>query len=162
MRRILTAALVAWMLAFLPTLSISAVRAGSPTAVEGFFDYVPHRIDVKEADGNTFIYATEDEVWSGGFEGTSKAVFRAEIFSSGFWDVWLRSSFTGKVLDKSGTMVIQLVGKRESGIWHGQWVILSGTGDLANLRGEGTWWGPGFPAPSPEISYSGQIHFQTE
>ena len=61
------------------------------------------------------------------------------MFSSGFWNVWLRSDFTGKVLDKEGTMVIQLVGKKPAGgDWYGHWVILSGTGDLAKVRGQGT------------------------
>ncbi len=161
MRRIFSAVLVVGIVALFPTLSISAVRAGPPAAVEGSFDYTFNVTDVREADGNRFVYAAEDEVWIGAFQGTSKAVFRVEMFSSGFWNVWLRSSFTGTVMDESGTMVIQLVGRRpESGYWQGQWVILSGTGDLANLRGEGTWGGPGFGAVGPDISYSGQIHFE--
>ena len=46
---------------------------------------------------------------------------------------------------KSGTLEMSVVGKRPEGAteWEGKWVILSGTEELATLRGQGTWWGPG-------------------
>ena len=37
----------------------------------------------------------------------------------------------------------------------GTWVIISGTGELANLHGQGTWWNEG----SGEFGYEGQVHF---
>jgi len=75
-------------------------------------------------------------------------------------NVWLRSDFEGTVMGKEGTLVIQLVGWRYlPEDWYGQWLIISGTGELANLRGQGIWWGPGFGAEGPDIFYSGQIHF---
>ena len=160
MRRIMSIALLVGMVAFL-LLQLAVVYAKPPTAVSGSFDYTFKTTGMREADGNLFLYATEDEIWEGDFTGTSHAVFRVEMFNSGFWNVWLRSSFTGTVLGKSGTLVIQLVGKKPAEEdWHGQWVILSGTGELANLRGQGTWWGPGFDAPGPDIYYMGQVHFK--
>ena len=134
-------------------------HAGPPIPVSGTFNYTFEVTDMREADGNTFLYATEDEVWEGDFEGTADARFRVEMFSSGFWNVWLRSDFTGAVLGgEEGTMVIQLVGRKPAGgDWYGRWVILSGTGPLAKVRGQGTWWGPGF-GNSPAIYYSGTIH----
>ena len=159
MKKMLLTLLTVFMV--LSTLSMPA-HAGPPDTVSGTFDYTFEVTDIREADGNTFLYATEDEVWEGTFEGTSEAVFRVEMFSSGFWNVWLRSDFTGKVLDKEGTMVIQLVGKKPAGgDWYGHWVILSGTGDLAKVRGQGTWWGPGFGS-SPAIYYSGKMHFEPD
>jgi len=166
MRKMLLTLLAVCVVTLLPTLSMP-VYATKPILVEGYFDYVFEITDMRPADGNLFIYATEDEYWKGSFEGTAKSVFRVEMFSSGFWNVWLRSTFTGTVNGESGTLVIQLVGKRpmepEPGNWHGQWVIISGTGDLANLHGQGTWWGPGYEGPEipgerPDIYY-GQIHF---
>ena len=140
----------------------TTVLAQPPTAVEGYFDYTFDVLDVREANGNQFLYATESEDWQGDFVGVGDAEFTVGIFSSGFWNVWLRSEFTGTVLgDKEGTMVMQLVGKKPAdGEWYGQWVILSGTGDLSKARGNGTWGGPGFGAEGPDIWYSGQIHFE--
>ena len=165
MRKMLSAALLMCIVALLSTLS-TAVHATPPIPASGTFDYDFEVTDMREADGNTFIYATEWEAWVGDFEGTAVAVFRVELFSAGFWNVWLRSTFTGTVLGREGTMVVQLVGKRpmepEPGWWFGEWVILSGTGELANLRGQGTWWGPGFGAVGPDIYYSGNIHFKPD
>jgi hypothetical protein len=171
MRKMLSAALLMCIVALL-TLLIPAGYAMKPQDVKGTFDYTYEIIETRVADGNMFLYATEDETWIGDFAGTSEAVFRVEIFSAGFWNVWLRSTFTGEVDGKSGTMVIQLVGKRtwwdaERFWWYGQWVILSGTGELANLHGRGTWWGPGYegeeiPGERPDIHYEGQIHFKPD
>jgi hypothetical protein len=145
----------------LSTLAVPAF-AEPPATVSGFFDYTYEVQDVQEANGNQFLYATEDEVWQGDFVGEGDAEFRVGIFSSGFWNVWLRTTFTGTVTgDKEGTMVLQLVGKKPAGEdWYGEWVIISGTGDLSNARGRGTWGGPGFGAEGPDIWYSGQVHFE--
>ena len=136
------------------------VYAKPPVAVSGSFDYTFEVTGMREADGNLFLYAIEDEVWIGDFEGTAQAVFRVGMFRSGFWNVWLRSTFTGTVAGREGTLVIQLVGKKP-GVedWYGQWVIISGTGELEGLRGQGIWWGPGFGDPGPDIFYEGKVHF---
>jgi len=46
--------------------------------------------------------------------------------------------------------------------WHGRWVILRGTDELATLRGQGRWWGPGAPDVGVwgDIYYGGKIHFE--
>lgn len=153
------------MIALLSML-LMPVCAAPPALAEGYFDYTYEITGTRVADGNLFIYATEDEVWVGDLAGTSQAAFRVEIFTEGFWNVWLRSTFTGTVGGKSGTLVIQLVGLRtwwdeQRFWWFGQWVILSGTEDLANLHGQGTWWGPGFegleiPGERPEYTIRGR------
>ena len=131
--------------------------------VSGYFDYTFDVTGMREADGNLFLYAIEDEVWIGDFEGTAQAVFRVGMFRSGFWNVWLRSTFTGAVAGKQGTLVIQLVGKKQGmEDWYGQWVIISGTGELEGLHGKGKWWGPGFDAPGPDINYMGKVHFEPD
>lgn len=158
MKKMLSLALLIGMVALMFS-QLAAVYAKPPTPVSGSFDYTFEVTDMREADGNVFLYATEDEIWEGDFEGTSQAVFRVGMFRSGFWNVWLRSYFTGTVQGKSGTLIIQLVGKKPgTADWYGQWVILSGTGELAGLHGRGVWWGPGFGAEGPDIYYTGQVH----
>ena len=154
------------MVALLATLSMLAVHSTQPTTVSGTFDYTFTITSDRMAGRHWFFEATEDEVWVGSFEGTAVSFFRVTWFDfpSGPLKVWLRGTFTGTVhyggMDKEGTMVIQLVGwKYPAEDWHGQWVILSGTDELANLHGQGTWWGPGFGDPGPDISYEGDIHF---
>ena len=159
MRKMLSAELLMCIVALLSTLS-TAAYATPPITVSGTVEYDFAVNDDRWADGNYFIYATEWENWAGDFEGTAEAFFRVGMFSSaGFWNVWLRTTFTGTVNGKSGTLVIQLVGKKPDGQdWDGQWVILSGTGELADLRGRGTWGGPGFGAMGPDLWYEGKIH----
>ncbi|MCK4478391.1 hypothetical protein KAU88_07685 [Candidatus Bathyarchaeota archaeon] len=164
MKKMLSAALLTCIVAFL-TLS-TPVHATPPTTVSGTVNYTFSVEEMREADGNLFLYAIEWEDWMGDFEGTAEAFFRVEVFSSaGFWNVWLRSTFTGIVNGESGTLVIQLVGKKPLGEdWYGQWVIINGEGGLADLRGQGTWGGPGWRSDikipgDPDLWYEGQIHF---
>ncbi len=166
MRKMLLTPFVVCMVALLSMLSMP-VHATPPISAQGCFDYTYEITGTRMSEeGNLFLYATEHEWWIGDFTGESDAVFRVEIFTyEGFWNVWLRSTFTGTVQGKSGTLVIQLVGKKPEGLdWYGQWMIISGTDELANLRGQGVWWGPGYegteiPGARPDIYYSGLIHF---
>ena len=164
MRKMLSAALIVCIVTLLSTLS-TPVYATPSTTVSGTVDYTFEVTGMRVADGNLFLYAIEWETWMGDFEGTAVAFFRVEMFSSGFWNVWLRSTFTGTVDGKYGTLVIQLVGKKPDGQdWYGQWVIISGTDELADLRGQGTWGGPGYRSDikipgDPDLWYEGKIHF---
>jgi len=163
MRKILSATLLMCIVTLL-TLS-TPVYATPPITASGTVNYTFEVTGMREADGNLFLYAIEWEDWMGDFEGTAVAFFRVEMFSSGFWNVWLRSTFTGTVDEKYGTLVIQLVGKKPlDEDWYGQWVIISGTDELANLRGRGTWGGPGYRDDikipgDPDLWYEGEIHF---
>jgi len=84
---------------------------------------------------------------------------------TGLKEVVLLSVHETEVDGKAGTVVVRLIGKKpEGGDWFGSWVILSGTGDLENLRGQGIWRGPGYEGPQipgdyPDIYYSGHIRF---
>lgn len=72
--------------------------------------------------------------------------------------------FTGSALGKSGTLNIRLeckgygsTAKGPTGYeLEGNWIILSGTGDLANLHGQGTWW---HTKTITGLAYEGQVHF---
>lgn len=149
----------------LSTLLIPAVLATPPESVSGDWFYTPSMIVVtKEAGGNTFKYGEEDGIWAGDFEGTSTDSFEVIKHSSSFVTCKGEINFIGTVNgDKSGTMVILFVGKKDLGtmLWSGKWVIIGGTEDLACLNGHGTWGGPGWTGgPSPgELTYDGEIHF---
>jgi hypothetical protein len=87
-------------------------------------------------------------------------------WSTGIWDAWLLAEFEGMVLGEyEGTMVIMSTYRRNAATadWYGEWMILSGTGDLATLQGHGVAWGPGFsasdPEASPDLFYSGEVVF---
>ena len=156
----------------LPMVSTAAYATPS-TEVAGDLDYWFQVTGMREAGPNIFMDATEQETWReaedmAGMAGYGNSVFTVGMFAAGFWNVWLRCEFEGVVDGKEGTLLIQMVGKKPLGEdWYGQWVILSGTGELANAHGRGTWWGPGYrdevkDPDSPDCYYSGQIHFDPE
>jgi hypothetical protein len=151
----------------LPMVSTAAYATPS-TEVAGDLDYWFQVTGMREAGPNIFMDATEQEEWRGDMVGDGNSVFTVGMFAAGFWNVWLRCEFEGVVDGKEGTLLIQMVGKKPLGEdWYGQWVILSGTGELANAHGRGTWWGPGYrdevkDPDSPDCYYSGQIHFDPE
>ena len=73
--------------------------------------------------------------------------------------------FTGTVLGVSGSFTMRLQAKgygntmKGLSYWdlEGTWVIISGTGGLSGLHGQGTWWHSrtGFAG----LEYEGQVHF---
>jgi len=161
------------MVALLFPLPASA-HATRPIPVSGVFDYTFTIIYDRVIGDKILIFATEDELWQGSFSGTAEAVFIVIIFSSDLWKVWLRTTFTGTVDGKYGTMVIQLIGERtywdeDTFWWSGHWRIIHGTGELRNIHGQGVWWGPGYedtggeipdvPGDRPDIYYEGEIYF---
>ena len=85
--------------------------------------------------------------------------------ASGSATVKIRGTINCTLDGKQGVVVMRSEGRRAAGAaeWQGQWVIVSATGALANMHGQGTWWGPGFnpanPGASPDVYYSGQILF---
>jgi len=75
--------------------------------------------------------------------------------------VWhIERTFTGTVEGKPGTLTMHMEAKIGYPTvtypsLEGTWVIISGTGDLANLHGQGTWWN----SPGQVLVYEGQMHF---
>lgn len=132
---------------------------------DGLWQYLPHVLDMRVAGGNTFLTTWEDGVWTGVFEGASREDGRVVIHRSEAWSFKATVTFQSvTVLGKTGSLVMSVLGKRPDGTsdWEGKWTIDSGTGDLAALRGHGTWWGPGAPAPEQwgDIFYEkGNLHF---
>ena len=176
MRKMLLTLLIVCIVALLSTLSISAVHATKPITVSGTWSWITPSISgpagsgffnvIRVANGNIFIYADDDALFTGTFKGTGYDIFTLRIHPEGFTTGKGQTLFTGEVLGEKGTLVIQWVGntKNDLGWWRFEWTILSGTGDLANLRGHGTSWGPG-PADIGVwggVDYSGTIVFASD
>lgn len=150
---------------------VMPAQAGPPMNAEGLWQYVPYILDARMAGGTTFLTTYEEGVWTdisptlpGTFQGTSTEDGKVVIHRSGAWSFNAIVSFEGTVDGKEGTLEMSVGGDRPDGSadWEGRWVILSGTGELATLRGQGTWWGPGSPGPgeSGDIYYAGRFHFE--
>jgi hypothetical protein len=119
------------------SLPAAALEQG-PIPVAGSFNYTPEILASATAEGYTLSDATEQEVWIGDFVGTAVSPFPLIAWESGARDAWLLTE------------------------WHGEWMIVSGTGDLENLRGHGVAWGPGSGNAEegmPHIYYRGTVMF---
>jgi hypothetical protein len=150
-------------------VGVVPATAGPKIEASGDWTYAPTGPPVVRVAGpNTFVYAPDAGVWAGTFVGTSDEDFvvvchRSFNFYKGVM------TFTGTVEDGSaepptGTMVIKTNGKQDAispdcgpvfdADWIGHWVIIGGTGELADVHGHGTFQGlPG------TLTYEGQIHF---
>ena len=143
----------------------TSAAAGPPTAAEGLWRYQPAILEMETRGCNTFLTTSEDGVWTGTFDGVSTEDGRVVIHCNGRWSFHAIANFSAVAVDgREGTLVMSVNGSRpdEEADWTGRWVILSGTGELENLRGQGTWWGPGAPGPGEwgDIYYAGKVHFE--
>ncbi len=133
--------------------------------VSGSISYTYSVLASGESSGNTFMDGTEDEVWTGDIEGTGVSPFPFVIWSSGVQDAWLLTEFEGTVLGEyEGTLVMIGIYDRPDATaqWEGEWMIVSGTGDLEHLRGHGVAWGPGSTNTEDgitDIFYTGEVMF---
>jgi len=159
-------ALTVCTVALLSVLSLPAVaQEQGPFPVSGSVNYTYKLLASGESGGNTFMDATEDEVWTGDIEGTGVSPFPFVIWSSGVQDAWLLTEFKGTVLGKyKGTWVMLGIYSRPDATaqWEGEWMIVSGTGDLEHLRGHGVAWGPGSTNKDDgvtDIFYTGEVMF---
>ena len=145
--------------------SASPVAAGPPETAQGYFYHMPEFVDIRFAGRNAFMDITDVATWTGTFEGTSTMEAIVSLYGPEDTDPALVKGvydFEGEVWGKSGTLQILLVAWWHPEVeWHGYWKIIGGTGELANLRGQGTTSGldPGFGNVA-ENEYSGKIHFE--
>ena len=155
------AALISLLL--MPTLVSDALRhrhSGREPA-SGTWVFYPEHKHLKFGDGYTFILGNETGDWTGTFEGTDYAIFFAEKNPEGTV-VYLPYGvifFEGEVNGKVGTLRINFGPAVKTGapmLWSGPWEILSGTGELENLSGKGTWW----EITPTHIEYIGWIRFK--
>lgn len=132
------------------TLSAPAVFAKQPIDVYSTGNVTLVPIPVKFAGGNVFMEVVGNGIYTGDFEGTTIGYHNWHVNKDGSINMKIDLVFTGTVLGKSGTLNMVLTGiMKESGAKM-TWTIISGTDELANLRGTGTL-GVGW--------ISGQVHF---
>jgi hypothetical protein len=152
------------LLAVILALSTSTALAGPPDEAGGKWSYIVTDADIKVVSLNTFMTSYDNSIWTGTFDGVSTGVGMVVMHPSGKISVRGKEYFDGKVNGQSGTFELSLVGQccDEQGHWKGQWVIISGTEGLANLRGQGTWFGPGAGGPFVwgHVDYAGNYHFE--
>jgi hypothetical protein len=153
------------LVAFSVVLSVP-VQAEPSENVSGLWRYQPFILDMQVIHGTTFLKTYENATWAGTFSGTSTEDGKVVIDPSGAWTFRGIVHFEGSVNGKSGRMTMYASGSRPDGFsdWRGTWEIKYGTGELADLHGQGDWWGPGAPGPEQwgDIYYSGNISFGSD
>jgi hypothetical protein len=142
---------------FLVTLGaavVLAAPAGASTLMPatGFFFDVVTSTQARTADGNVILTQTITQTLTGTFSGIAKQESTTVVHKSGAANFFGSETCTCTVAGKSGSLVVRFSGtSAPDGSFEGQFVILSGTGGLANLNGRGT-------IQSPN-TYTGVIHF---
>ena len=144
---------------FLPTLIADARSRhhhGRQPAY-GTWVYVPSVLYEWTHDDYIARLGHEDADWTGTFTGTSYDAFLVAIDPSGTTTCpYGLICFDGNVDDKEGSLVISFSpGEKIEGVWYGSWEIISGTGELENLSGQGKWWGS-----QHHLEYKGWIRFK--
>ncbi len=148
---------ISFTLALPILLLLPIASATTSTSVSGTFTGTGfHVISTKTAGPNTFVTAMSTFALTGGFSGSAIATATTLTTAKGLAvDVGERATFTGTVNGVSGTVVFRITGNSAGGTFHGHFTILSGTGGLANLRGEGS-----FVLTSMSGgTYTAQVHF---
>jgi len=120
---------------------VATAYASTPNQGSGNFNLIAEPIinSLRQANGNMFINQTLVFEYDGTMIGESIADVTCLAKPTGQTVCHGREVFTGSVEGKSGTFVFQVSVKiDETGQIKGQWIILKGTSELANLKGGGT------------------------
>ena len=135
-----------------------AAQAAAPTPASGSFAPLapPTNVVVESAGPNLIVTWTSTNVLSGTFSGTLVEEQRFVVSADGSFTGTEVSTFTGTVNGVAGTDTSVGVFAGDDTSFHGHFVILSGTGDLANLHGQGTTEGSSATGAG---TYSGQVLF---
>lgn len=144
-------------------MATNTVQATPPENAAGLWRYQSTILSAKEAGCNLFAKTSEVGTWTGTFNGTSTESGRIALHCSGAVSFNAIVSFEGTVDGKYGTFKMSVVGSKPdlSSDWTGTYVILSGTGELAGLKSQGIWYGPGASGGGwGDIYYDGNYHFE--
>ena len=147
MRKITSLTLLVVTLAFVPLVFVAGTRAAEaapPTSASGSFSTPAPATNVvtRSAGPNTIITDTLGSVLSGTFSGTSVLQERYVLRADGSFIERAVETFTGTVNGVAGTATfVDVITGDLTSSFHGSFVVVSGTGGLANLRGQGTFEG---------------------
>jgi len=128
------------------------VGATSLMPASGTFVDVVTSTQVRVADGNLILTQTVTQTLTGTFTGTASQQATTVVHPTGAGNFFGTETCTCTVAGKTGSLVLGFSGTAApDGSFEGQFVIIGGTGGLANLNGRGTVQSPG--------TYTGVIHF---
>ena len=150
MKKIIMLFLIPAVLLLLPV-----AHATTPTGVSGSFNVTgATTTSTRMADGTTIVTQTLTFSITGGFKGAGSESARTVTDSTGFSTSHARFTFTGTISGRTGTATFVVVSTGQGTTVMGTFTVVSGTGDLADLHGQGT-----FQATGAVGTYSAQIHF---
>jgi hypothetical protein len=155
MQRLLLTLMVAGAL----LLSFGIAQATPPTPATGEVTVLSEdTTSFRQAGGNTLVTLARTGVNSGDIVGDFTQNLNAVLHPSGEINFNGTETCACTVDGQSGTLVFRLQGKQDyqGGPFRGEIVILSGTGDLANLHGQGTFTGAG---AGSSTTYEMWLHF---
>lgn len=154
---------ISLLLVALLTMSMAPVSATKPVPVSGQIMILGATNIVQNPAGNSANFITTLNL-NGMFTGSITGLYTSEsrwvTHNAGTADQWTHALGVdtispATVMGKTGTLTFMINGKTGEG---GTWVIIGGTGDLANLHGQGTY----TPVSTYVMSYEGQLHFDPE
>lgn len=163
MTRIQTRMLTLLLAALAALFAVQPVAASSPTPVAGTFYFLapPVPSDFRIADGNTFVTLTFSAgVLTGDITGTFTEQLSIVTHADGSQNVKGNATCTCTVAGRTGTLVFDNIAGtgNAAGVSEAHYV-LSGSGGLAGLQGQGT----AVVSPTPQGLlgvYSAQYAFQ--
>jgi hypothetical protein len=135
---------LALAVASLATMGLaSTALATAPATGTGGFAPVgpPVTISSRSADGNTIVTQIQTFNDTGVISGTETDKVTFTFHADGTFTLRADVAFTGTVAGQPGTLTQRFQGTGNPVSFQGQIETLSGTGDLANLHGEGTFQG---------------------
>lgn len=139
--------------------------AGPPERGGGRWEYYPVPGKEKDVGCNAFVNSHEEGKWTGTFNGESTEDGIVVFHCNGDASFNSIVTFEAATVDgKTGFLQLSVAGQWPANAteWTGTWVIIRGTGELENLRGQGTWWGEGAPDwyTWGYVDYKGNYHFE--
>jgi hypothetical protein len=144
-------------LLLLPTLLLPFMMlADQSTLGTGTFTPAspPTILDIRMADGNTFIIATQPFTVVGTLTGTEVLTFHEVIHPDGTVNIQSFGVFTGTVNGIPGTVLSRNVSTGDNNSQEGHFTLFNGTDALVTLHAEGT-----FTFVGSAGTYSGSFHF---
>ena len=162
MLQVLAARRVQWLVT-LPLSVAILVLAASPVAAAGPRIAASGGVvqtsfvqsNVRSAGGVTLFDFTEHDSLSGTVSGTSVLQGSCVVRASGRGSCHAVETFTGTVAGQAGTaQFVDVFSINSAGAFQGRFVVVGGTGHLANLHGHGTFRGTGTTG-----TYSGRLFF---